>query len=94
MGAMLILGLFVALAYRGFKIAVAAPDKFGALLAAGITCWIAFQALINIGGITRSIPFTGVPLPFISYGGSSLAALMAAMGILINVSKHKGRSAK
>lgn len=93
-GALVILGLFVALTYRGFKIAVAAPDKFGALLAAGITCWIAFQALINIGGITRSIPFTGVPLPFISYGGSSLAALMAAMGILINVSKHKGQSAK
>lgn len=90
-GAMLILGLFVALAYRGFRIAVEAPDKFGFLLAAGIICWIAFQALINIGGITRSIPFTGVPLPFISYGGSSLASIMAAMGILINISRHRKR---
>lgn len=88
LGCLIVILLFAALAYRGFKIARNAPDQYGALLAAGIICAIAFQALINIGGITRSIPMTGIPLPFISYGGSSLVATMAAIGILLNISKH------
>ena len=58
------------------------------LVAMGIVCWIAFQTLINLGGITRSIPLTGVPLPFLSYGGSSLIMVMAAVGVLLNVSRY------
>jgi cell division protein FtsW len=58
----------------------------------GIVCWIAFQALINIGGITRSIPLTGIPLPFVSYGGSSLIMVMAAIGVLLNVSRYSKES--
>ncbi|MBI2865043.1 MAG: putative lipid II flippase FtsW [Chloroflexi bacterium] len=87
-GSVLVIGLFAAIAYRGFKIVFSAPDEFGALMAAGITSWLAFQAMINIGGITRSIPFTGITLPFISYGGSSLAVSLAAVGILLNISNH------
>ena len=78
--------LFCGLVYRGFRIAYRAPDTFGRLLALGIVCWIGFQALLNIGGITRSVPLAGVPLPLISYGGSSLLAVMAALGILANIS--------
>jgi len=87
-GCLLIIALFVALAYRGFRLYRQAPDTFGALLAAGITCWISYQTLINIAGITRSIPLTGIPLPFISSGGSSLAVCMAGIGILLNISRQ------
>ena len=62
------------------------------LLATGIVSWIIFQALINIGGITRTIPFTGVPLPFISYGGTSLVVDLTALGILVNVSRQRVRA--
>jgi hypothetical protein len=65
-GAMLVIGLFAYLVYRGFKVALNARDDFGCYLAMGVVCWIAFQAIINIGGITRSIPLTGIPLPFVS----------------------------
>jgi len=65
-----------------------APDNFGSLLALGVTSWIAYQAIINIGGITRSMPLTGIPLPFLSYGGSALAATMAGIGILLSVSRY------
>jgi hypothetical protein len=57
-------------------------------LAIGVTCWIGFQTVINIGGITRSIPMTGIPLPFLSYGGSALIATLAASGVLLNVSRY------
>ncbi len=87
-GCLLIIMLFVALAYRGFRLYRQAPDSFGALLAAGITCCISYQTLINIAGITRSIPLTGIPLPFISSGGSSLAVCMAGIGILLNISRQ------
>ncbi len=71
-----------------------APDNFGSLLALGITSWIGYQTIINIGGITRSLPLTGIPLPFLSYGGSALAATMAGIGILLSVSRYsKGVSA-
>jgi cell division protein FtsW len=85
-GAMGVLILFVVLVYRGFRIIFKAEDEFGSLLATGIVCWIAFQALLNVGGITRAIPMTGIPMPFISYGGSALASLLAGIGILLNIS--------
>ncbi len=87
-GAVGVLMLFAFLIYRGFRVVLGARDEFGALLATGIICWIAYQALINVGGITRAIPMTGIPMPFLSYGGSALAALLAAIGILLSVSKH------
>ena len=65
-----------------------APDRFGGLLAAGVTCWITVQALVNLGGITASLPLTGVPLPFISAGGSSLLTCMAGVGLMLSVSQH------
>jgi cell division protein FtsW len=74
--------------YRGFRIIVRTRDEFGSLLATGIVCWIAYQALINVGGVTRAIPMTGIPMPFLSYGGSALAALLAATGILLSISRH------
>ncbi len=81
-----VLALFGLFAYRGYRVALKAPDAFGSLLACGVTTWIAFQALINIAAVTVTLPTTGVPLPFISYGGSSLAITLLAVGILINVS--------
>lgn len=86
-GVLVVIALFSILLYRGFRLAFRAPDQFGVLLASGITFWFAFQILINIGGITKSIPFTGIPLPFLSYGGSALAINMAAVGILLNISR-------
>jgi len=87
-GAMLVIGLFAYLCYRGFRVALNARDDFGAYLAIGMVSWIAFQALVNIGGVTRSIPLTGIPLPFISYGGSALIMTMAAVGVLLSVSRY------
>jgi cell division protein FtsW len=86
-GAMGVVILFAALIYRGFRIVLGARDEFGSLLATGIVTWIAYQALINVGGVTRAIPMTGIPMPFLSAGGSALAALLAAIGILLNISK-------
>ncbi|MEX1253838.1 MAG: putative lipid II flippase FtsW [Dehalococcoidia bacterium] len=87
-GAMAVVVLFAVLVFRGFRIALNARDDFGALLATGIISWIAYQALINVGGITRAMPMTGIPMPFLSYGGSALAALLAAVGILLSVSRY------
>lgn len=87
-GAMAVLLLFALLVYRGIRVMLNAPDNFGSLLALGVTSWIAYQAIINIGGITRSMPLTGIPLPFLSYGGSALAATMAGVGILLSVSRY------
>jgi cell division protein FtsW len=87
-GTLFVLFLFLLVAYRGMRVAATAPDTFGRLLATGITCWIVFQALLNFAVITSSVPFTGVPLPFVSYGGTSLVITMAAMGILLNISRH------
>jgi len=80
--------LFLILAWRGFTIAKNAPDMFGRLLATGITTWFVFQAFINIAAISAMIPLTGIPLPFISYGGTALIFSMGAMGILLNISKQ------
>ena len=90
-GCLLVIGLFALLAYRGFRIALQAPDRFGSLLATGVTCWLVLQALVNIGGITASLPFTGVPLPFISYGGSSMATCLVGAGLLLSVSRQTQR---
>lgn len=87
-GAVVVVSLFLFVAWRGLRIAARAPDEFGRLLAVGIVSWIVFQAFINISAITGLIPLTGIPLPFISYGGTSLAVILAAMGILLNISKH------
>jgi cell division protein FtsW len=89
-GCLLVLGLFAAIAYRGFKIAFRAEDSFGFILASGITIWLTFQALINIAVVTDSLPFTGLPLPFISLGGSSLVISMMGVGVLLSVSRGTG----
>lgn len=87
-GCTFIIILFLIFIWRGIKIAMNAKDTFGTLLAAGITSIIAVQAVINIAVVTGSMPVTGVPLPFISYGGSSLVFNMIAMGILLNISRQ------
>jgi cell division protein FtsW len=86
-GCLLVVGLFVLLAYRGLQIASRAPDSFGRLLVLGVTCWISFQALINMAVVTGTIPFTGIALPFISVGGSSLTTTMVGVGIMLSVSR-------
>jgi cell division protein FtsW len=87
-GAVALIGLFAFFAYRGFRIAMAAPDAFGTVLASGVTCSLVFQAIINMGVVTASLPFTGIPLPFISFGGSSLLVSMASVGLLLAVSRR------
>jgi cell division protein FtsW len=81
--------LFTLFTVRGYTVAARSRDQFGMLVATGITTWIIAQALLNIGGITRSIPLTGVPLPFLSFGGNALAAVMMAAGVLINISRYQ-----
>lgn len=85
-GVLFVLLLLTYIVLRGFQIARKCTDPFGSLLAVGISSMVAIQTFINLGGLTGLIPITGVTLPFISYGGSSLLLLMASMGILINVS--------
>ncbi|MBV9691912.1 MAG: putative lipid II flippase FtsW, partial [Ktedonobacteraceae bacterium] len=87
-GCVVISVLFLFLAFRGFRLARRAPDIYGALLATGITTWLVLQAMINIAATTGSIPYTGVPLPFISFGGSSLVISLAAVGVLLNISRY------
>ncbi len=87
-GSAAIVILFLFLAFRGFRLARRTPDLYGALLATGITTWLVLQAMINIGANTGTIPYTGVPLPFISFGGSSLVVSLAAVGVLLNISRY------
>src|SRR5205823_8424920 len=87
-GSAVIVVLFLFLAFRGFRLARRTPDLYGALLATGITTWLVLQAMINIGANTGTIPYTGVPLPFISFGGSSLVVSLAAVGVLLNISRY------
>jgi cell division protein FtsW len=89
LGTALVVVLFVVLALRALRIALAAPDRFGTLLAAGCAAMIVIQAFINIGVVTSSWPVTGVPLPFISFGGSSLVVNLVAVGLIINVGRHR-----
>jgi len=88
-GCLALIGLFVALAWRGFRIAGGARDQLGALLAAGIVCWVMLEALINIAVMVGVLPFAGNALPFISYGGSSLVVNLAAMGVLLSISRRE-----
>lgn len=88
-GASLLILAFLLLIWRGIKIAQNAPDKFGQLLAIGITTWIGLQALINLSAMVALVPLTGVPLPFISYGGSSLVLVLTGIGVLLNISKQR-----
>lgn len=86
-GTLFVLLMFVLFVYLGVRIARKAPDRFGFLLAGGITGWIGIQALINIGAVSGLLPITGVPLPMISFGGSSLVFTLAAVGILVSISR-------
>lgn len=86
-GATLVIMLFILFIWRGLKIAVTSQDPFASLLATGITAWVGVQAFMNIGVVTGSLPITGIPLPFISFGGTSLLFTMAAVGILLNISR-------
>lgn len=89
LGSIVIIGILLLIIIRGFKIAQNAPDKFGQLLAVGIVSWIGVQAVVNLAAMVALVPLTGVPLPFISYGGSSLVINLIGIGILLNISKTK-----
>jgi cell division protein FtsW len=85
-GALVVVGLFVALCVLGSRAALQAPDRFGMLIAAGVTVWFGVQAFVNIGAVIGILPITGVPLPFVSYGGSSLLANAVVVGLLLALS--------
>jgi len=89
LGTVAVVLIFGFVAWRGYQVALKAADPFGALLAAGLTSMIVLQAIINVGVVTASLPVTGIPLPFISFGGSSLLFSMTAVGLIINVSRHQ-----
>lgn len=82
-----ILGILFFL-FRGYKIARRAPDRFGQLLAGGIVCWLGLQIFVNVAGMLSLMPLTGLTLPFISYGGTSMTVTLAAVGVMLNISKH------
>ncbi|MEO0562667.1 MAG: putative peptidoglycan glycosyltransferase FtsW [Chloroflexota bacterium] len=91
LGALFVLVLYGVFVYRGFRIATRSTDAFGALLAVGVTIWLVSQALLNIAVMTAVLPSTGVPLPLISYGGSSMTALLTGVGIMMSVSRVAAR---
>ncbi len=88
LGGLAVLVLFGILIWRGFRIAASAPDLFGTLLAAGVTTMLAVQAIVNIAAVTSVLPVTGIPLPLLSYGGSSLVFTLTGIGLLANISRH------
>jgi cell division protein FtsW len=98
LGAIAVIALFVAVVALGVRTALLAPDRFGMLIATGATTWFGVQAFVNIGAVIGILPITGVPLPFVSYGGSSLVFSMAAAGLLLSVARQSrsgaGRSAR
>ncbi len=87
-GGCLVISLFMILVWRGFKIAITCPDAFGSMLAAGLVSGIALQALVNIGVVTGTLPVTGITLPFVSFGSTSLIFSLMGIGILLNISKY------
>jgi cell division protein FtsW len=89
LGAFGVIALFVVFAFRAVRIALAAPDRFGMLLALGCTLLIVIQAFVNIGVVTSSWPVTGVPLPFVSFGGTSLVVSLVAVALIINIGRHR-----
>ena len=86
-GAVLIIVLFALLVWRGFTIGMKAPDKFGSMLAIGLTAQIGIQVVMNLAVVTNTVPNTGISLPFFSYGGTSLVMLLAQMGVVLSVSR-------
>ncbi len=92
LGATVVLGCFCVITWRGLRTAMRAPDRFGAFLALGLTTMVAFQAFFNISVVLGLLPTKGIPLPFVSYGGSSLLINLVGMGILLNVSQHASTS--
>lgn len=93
-GAVGILALFVLLAWRGYRIAMASHEPFQGLLAVGLTTVVTIQALINLGVVSASVPTTGIPLPFLSFGGTSLLATLFSMGLVLNVSRRNAQRAR
>lgn len=93
-GTIAVVALFGLFAYRGFRIARQAPDRYGSLLAGGITMMVVLQAIMNIGVTSGVLPITGVPLPFLSFGGSSMLFTMIGVGILLNISQYGGHAAR
>jgi cell division protein FtsW len=87
-GCTAVLLCFVVIAWRGYRASLLAPDRFGSLLALGLTSMVAVQALVNVSVILRMLPNKGIPLPFVSNGGSSLVVNMIAMGVLLNISQQ------
>jgi cell division protein FtsW len=92
LGCIGVLGLFAVVAWRGFLIAWRAPDPFGRLFATGLTCMLTLQALVNIAVTTNSLPYTGITLPFVSFGGSSTVISLIAVGLLLNISRYAATS--
>lgn len=94
LGSLFVLALFAAFAVVGIRTALRAPDRFGTLVAAGVTAWVGGQAVVNMGAVTGMLPVTGVPLPFVSFGGSALVVTMAAVGILVNIARQPVRTGR
>jgi cell division protein FtsW len=86
-GGLTVIGLYVALALAGWAVAARAPDRFGRMVAAGLTAWLTFQAVVNIGGVLGVMPITGIALPFVSFGSTALIVAMASLGILVNIAQ-------
>jgi cell division protein FtsW len=86
-GGLTVIGLFIALAVAGWLVALRAPDRFGRMVAAGITTWLSFQALVNVGGVLGALPITGIALPFVSFGSTALVVAMAGAGVLVNIAQ-------
>jgi cell division protein FtsW len=89
-GAMSVIALFTLLTVVGWSIAAKARDQFGKMLAAGIVTWLSLQAVVNIGGVVGALPITGIPLPFVSYGGTAVVISMAVTGVLVNIAQQSG----
>src|SRR6266508_4506553 len=89
LGTLAVLGMFITLAYAGVRVARRSTDPFGRYLAGGITIWIVAQALVNLGAVVGLLPITGVPLPLVSFGGSSMLVLLTALGMLLNLAKQE-----
>jgi cell division protein FtsW len=87
-GTTLVMAGFLLFAFRGYRAGLRAPDRFGVVLAVAITTWIAFEALLNMATVTNTLPITGVPLPFFSYGGTAIATTLAAVGVLLSVARN------
>ena len=92
--AICVLGLYAVLLFGGIRVAARAPDTFGRLLASGIVAWLGLQTIVNLGAVTGLLPITGVPLPLLSYGGSSLVVTLGAIGILINIARTPAVAAR